>query len=315
MQTRTLRAAREAGAVTASAQGIDVSSYQPVLTAAELKPYAFAFAKATDGTNMDPDFPANWQVMKGAGIHRGAYCELWSASAAPVQEQADHFLDLVTAAGLEPGDMLAVVASDYQGVTDAEVKAWLDHVKAAAPKSPVLVYSDLSMLPSLPSCAESYDLWVAWPSGTAPASVAPWKTWRLWQWGETGTDRNAFNGTAAELQFWLDSVAYPALPADWTFGPPQRLQAIGGHTSVRLSWELPAGAPEVPAEYQVFIYSGDVCNRTTIVKTYPRIAKASPWEGGGLERGKSYTAHVVAAGPNDTRAGKYCFASVTFETG
>ena len=74
--------------------------------------------------------------------------------------------------------MLAVVASDYQGVTDAEVKAFCDHVKAAAPRCIVLVYSDLSLLPALPSCT-GYPLWIAWPSssgaevGYPVAVVAP----------------------------------------------------------------------------------------------------------------------------------------------
>ncbi len=137
--------------MTASAQGIDVSSYQDRLTAAALKPYAFAFTKATDGPEtLDPNFYVNWQMMKSVGIHRGTYHELWSSSSASPVEQADRFLDVVHAGGLEPGDMLAVVASDYQGVTDAEVKAFCDHVKAAAPRCIVLVYSDLSLLRRFP---------------------------------------------------------------------------------------------------------------------------------------------------------------------
>ena len=301
--------------MTASAQGIDVSAYQDRLTAAALKPYNFAFTKATDGPEvLDPNFYVNWAMMKAVGIHRGAYAELWSGS--PI-EQADRFLDVVHAGGLEPGDMLAVVASDYQGVTDAEVKAFCDHVKAAAPRCIVLVYSDLSLLPALPSCT-GYPLWIAWPSGSAPRSVAPWRSWHLWQWDETNLDKNAFNGTAAQLDAWINSIAYPQPPkppADWTFGPPQRLQAIGGHTSVRLSWEPPAGAPEVPAEYQVFIYSGSVCNRTTIVASYPRTVTGTTWEGGSLERGKQYTAHVVAAGPDGSRVRPYTYGSASFETG
>jgi hypothetical protein len=163
-----------------------------------------------------------------------------------------------------------------------------------------------------------YPLWIAWPSSSAPRDVAPWRSWHMWQWDETNLDKNAFNGTVAQLDAWISSVAYPVPPkppADWTFGPPQRLQALGGHTSVRLSWEPPAGAPEIPAEYQVFIYAGDVCNRTTIVASYPRTVKASPWGGGSLERGRQYTAHVVAAGPEGSRVRPYTYASASFQTG
>lgn len=304
--------------MTVSAQGIDVSSYQAPLIAATLKGLAFAFTKATEGPeSADPNFAANWRVMKSAGIHRGAYHELWSSSSASPQAQAAHFLAVVKAQGLEPGDMLAVVASDYQGVTDAEVKAFADHVHAAESRSPMLVYTDLSVGSRLTSCT-GYPLWISWPENTPPASVAPWKRWTFWQWSWAGTDKNAFNGTAAELQAWLDSIAYPPAPeppADWTYGPPQRLQALGGHTTVRLSWEIPAGAPEVPAEYLIYIYSGEVANRTTLVTSYPRTAKASPWEGGGLERGRQYMAHVVAAGPGGSRVRPYTYAGVSFSTG
>ena len=56
--------------VTASAQGIDVSHYQDRLTAAALKPYSFAFTKATDGPEtLDPNFYANWALMKAVGVH------------------------------------------------------------------------------------------------------------------------------------------------------------------------------------------------------------------------------------------------------
>jgi hypothetical protein len=103
-------------------------------------------------------------------------------------------------------------------------------------------------------------------------------------------------------------------PANWTFGPPRNLAAAGGRTSVRLEWEPPAGAPETPAEYQVYVYQGSACNRTTLVASYPRITAATLWEGGSLERGKSYTAHVVASGPGGTRVAPYVFASAFFAT-
>ena len=112
-----------------------------------------------------------------------------------------------------------------------------------------------------------------------------------------------------------DFFGEPAPPANWAFGPPRNLKATGGHTSVRLEWGPPAGAPEAPAEYIVYFYRGPVCNRTTLVASYPRTVAASPWEGGSLERGASYVAHVVASGPNGTRVKQYCYASAEFATG
>jgi GH25 family lysozyme M1 (1,4-beta-N-acetylmuramidase) len=295
-----------------NAPGIDVSSYQSVLTRADLDGLSFVFTKASDGTTTDPNFAANWAVLKSAGMHRGAYHELQGGSAGP---QADHFLSVVKAAGLEAGDMLAVAASDYSGVTDAEVKAWCDQVQAAAHLSPVLVYSDLSTAATLTSCTK-YDLWVAWPNPEnqppAGSQLGPWKTWRFWQWDETTLDRDIFNGTSQQMSSWIDSVANPA---GWTFGPPQNLKATGGTASVKLTWAAPADEPETPAEYNVFIYNGTATNTKTIVDSYPRIVKTTEFEGGSLERGRTYTAHVVAEGPNGTRVGRDTYASVTFKTG
>jgi lysozyme len=193
--------------MTDSAQGIDVSSYQPVLTGGALEGLAFAFAKASDGPGTDPHFAANWTAMKDKGVHRGAYHELWSPGSSAASVQAAHFLSVVRAAGLERGDMLAVVASDYTGVTGAEVKAWCDLVHADEPECPVLVYSDLSALPSLTACTD-YPLWVAHPSDDAPPDVRPWGKWTFWQWGTVnGVDRDAFNGTSDALQSWLDSAS------------------------------------------------------------------------------------------------------------
>jgi GH25 family lysozyme M1 (1,4-beta-N-acetylmuramidase) len=201
----------EENKMTESAQGIDVSRDQPVLTPTDLKGFAFAFAKATDGPQLtDPNFAGNWSVIKQAGIYRGAYHELWSPESSPAQAQAAHFLDVVGSGGLEPGDMLAVVASDYSGVTGEEVLAFCEAVGAGAgPQCPVLVYSDLSVLPSLGQCT-GYPLWVTWPSGTAPASVEPWSTWALWQWGTvSNTDQDAFNGTAADMDAWIKTFTQP----------------------------------------------------------------------------------------------------------
>jgi GH25 family lysozyme M1 (1,4-beta-N-acetylmuramidase) len=202
----------EENKMTETAQGIDVSRAQPPLTPTDLNGFAFAFAKATDGPELtDPDFAGNWSVIKQAEIYRGAYHELWSPESSPAGAQAAHFLDVVRSGGLEPGDMLAVVASDYSGVTGGEVLAFCEAVQAGAgPQCPVLVYSDLSVLPSLGQCT-GYPLWVTWPSGTAPASVEPWSTWTLWQWGTvSNTDQDAFNGTAADMDAWIKTYTEPA---------------------------------------------------------------------------------------------------------
>lgn len=193
-----------------SAQGIDISHWQPVATADRLAAYDFVFCKATEGSDVtDPNFAANWAVIKAAGKHRGGYHELRPGAVQPVAAQAANFVRAVRAGGLEPGDMLAVSVSDYT-VTDADAKGFLDAVKdATGARNPVICYTDLSAGANLPSCT-GYPLWTAWPASAAPASVAPWDSWRIWQWGETGVDTDAYNGSPADMAAWIASYASPS---------------------------------------------------------------------------------------------------------
>lgn len=191
-----------------SAQGIDVSSYQAVVTPSQLEAVDFCFAKATNGPGeTDSNFAANWAVIKTAGKFAGAYHELTPGDALG---QAAHFLATVRAAGLQPGDMLAVSVSDYGEVTDGEALAWLDAVaEATGDRNPVICYSDLSVARNLLSCT-GYPLWIAWPASAAPASVAPWDSWHLWQFDMTSLDRDSFNGTPEQMAAWVATYAKPA---------------------------------------------------------------------------------------------------------
>lgn len=198
-----------------SAEGIDVSAFQTGMTTAELRGFSFAFTRVSDGTGLiDANLKRNWGTIASAGIHRGGYHELRGGNIGDGKAQADYFLAALKedGGGWRPGDMMAVVASDYEGTLGAEVLSWCETVKAAtAGKSPVLVYSDLSKLPQLADCT-GYPLWVAWPSPVAPsaAQIAPWKMWHLWQWGTRSVggglgvvDADAFNGDPAEMTGWI----------------------------------------------------------------------------------------------------------------
>lgn len=113
---------------------------------------------------------------------------------------------------------------------------------------------------------------------------------------------------------WLNARAGAPHPAG--YGPPLNLKAIGGDTSVRLTWQPPgtAGLP-APADYEIYMYRGQACTRATTVPTYPRHAGPSGgWQGGSLERGTEYTAHVVAAGPGGSLVRPFTYSSVVFRT-
>lgn len=205
--------------MTASAQGIDISAYQPVCTPAELRSRDFAFFRATIGTTeTDQNFPGNWANAAAAGIVRGAYHEL---TAAPAAAQAARFTTVLKEHGIRAGDMLAVVASDYTAVTGSDVTVFCDQIAAAFPHCPVLIYSDVSFLPHIPAAtAARYPLWIAAYTTAAPADVTPWHAWTFWQWqGSTAPDCDAYNGTAAGLRAWISGYARPAPPVT----PPHTL--------------------------------------------------------------------------------------------
>lgn len=131
----------------------------------------------------------------------------------------------------------------------------------------------------------------------------------------------ADDGVAGPLT-WAALLAKPPAhkpSANWTFGAPTVRVMAAGHTSVKIAFGSPDGAPARPDHYAVYFYKGTVCRKNTLVPTYPRERKASPAQFGGLEQGVTYTVHVVAAGPKvngrDTRVAPGVYASATFKTG
>ena len=234
-----------------SAEGEDRSSYQKV---GPWTSDAFGLAKATEATNWaDPTFAENWANLRGERKPRGAYHFFHPEMNAV--EQAEFFMSVLHKNGLEPGDMLVIDSEiiagpgGILGFTDANwteranvalsgtigspelvgsgTLTFLETVASlAGPAHPLLVYTNLSVGRLLGSCAH-FDLWIAYPADSAPGSVAPWPRWRFWQWafggGEGGGDRDAYNGTVAELDAWISSFKPepsppPAPPAPH---PPQ----------------------------------------------------------------------------------------------
>ena len=219
-----------------SAQGIDISAYQPPLKS--VAGLDFVFVKATEGTDwIDPNFAANWAYLATKPVHRGAYH--FFHPSLPADQQASFFMRTVTERGLHPGDMLAGDCEITEGLaTGPPAAGFLGRVAAAAegaaggPHCPVMCYSYLSFLPNLGSYCTGFPLWIADYSSSAPRSVAPWPSWTFWQWsgggGPDGADQDAFNGTAASLDTWLSNYAgpEPAPPENWTEHLVQQLPLL-----------------------------------------------------------------------------------------
>jgi hypothetical protein len=242
----------------------------------------------------------------GGARFLGIYAYITAGEDAAVQAHA-----LVSLLGhLRPGEKLIADLEEGDGNQAARWRQWSAVITAAygAQASPWL-YSGLDYAASHGLSPE----WTAAYQGTEPAAPH-----LLWQFSDAYpvpgvglADCSVFRGTIDQLA----AYGWQEAPANWTFGPPANLKATGGHTTVRLAWDAPAGAPERPAEYLVYVYRGTVCNRTTLVPSYPRTTAGSPWEGGSLERGQSYTAHVVSAGAGGARVRLYAYASAVFTTG
>lgn len=207
--TKTAPSSKKEVAVIISAQGEDRSDYQP---AGPWTGLDFGICKATEGTGWTgTTFPANWATLKAEGKPRGAYHFL-HPDLDPVA-QADHFMDTVLAHGLQPGDMLWSDCEIASASADTVNLAFLRRVAArvsAAKITGIIIgtYTDHAVGQGLHQTAAAFPvLWIAWPSATAPdaAFIAPFQRWAFWQWGVRGADKDAFNGSAADLKTWIAS--------------------------------------------------------------------------------------------------------------
>jgi GH25 family lysozyme M1 (1,4-beta-N-acetylmuramidase) len=217
--------------MVASAQGEDRSNFQSVTNWNGLN---FGFCKATEGTTFtDSTFAANWANLKAQGLPRGAYHFFHPSENAAAQ--AAFFLATVKAHGLEAGDMLVIDSELSSGIAadrlatvkaraayhaeddlnvstalvDSATAAFLADVQANIPAGVALItYTDLTLASEMQVTASRFPLlWIAWPSSSAPANCGAFSRWLFWQWGIVGgIDRDAFNGTAADLAAWIKSL-------------------------------------------------------------------------------------------------------------
>ena len=305
--------------------------------------------KATEGISYtNPDYDPALQRARAAGAFPVAYHFLHEGDAAA---QAEHAYSV---AGKTPLMLDVEVTGDSNpGVADAA--AFIDAYRKLEGACHFLYLPEwywarvLQAASLTPLTDRGMLLWssnyVTYSDADAGAGWLPYGgvTPAIWQYTDKGTlngqspvDWNAFRGheagkqdpasvaaTVAEFKALATTGQFPVpvTPADpvppYTYAAPRDLTAVGGHTSVRLTWNPPApvdGRP-APAEYKVWIYLGTTCDDSTLVSSYPRPATASPWQGGGLAEGKTYTAHVCASGPDGTHMLASAYAPVVFTTG
>jgi len=237
--TETTSWLAEAGLSVKSAQLLDISDYQGKFDSAAAKAAIPGLAgiifRLTQGLGQpgtgspDPDAAWNHQQIAACGLRRGMYHFL-----DPHQDgaaQARYFVAVARQLGLTARDMLWLdneTAGSSPAAVAACARAFMAELDSLVPHQPRGVYTFISFATE-GNCAGLGDraLWLAWPQPGAPAPQPPppWARWTFWQWGyRDGTDADAFNGTTAELDQWLESfAAHPQPPG---------LHVADGHTSL-----------------------------------------------------------------------------------
>ena len=211
-------------ATVRSAQGIDVSNFQGHFAWSATSGLSFGVHRltqglSTPGTN-SPDPTAQWNHAEIAkrGLHRGVYHFLDPRKSGAAQ--AAVFVAAYHDLGLTASDMLWLDNEVSNGEGPAMVaqcaRAFMAELDKLCPRNPRGVYTFLSFAAGgYCTGLDRYALWIAHPAAAAPspAEVKPWPSWKFWQYGiRNGVDRDAFNGTAADLDAWIRSFAPPPHP-------------------------------------------------------------------------------------------------------
>lgn len=210
--------------------GIDVSSYQGSVNWSSVKGagISFAWAKATESTTItDPDFTANENNGKGAGVYMGAYHFAHPNLNYPASE-ASYFWGVaggyIKADGKSFMPMLdyEVFNTPVGGLSDSTwANEWCQDVVnysgTGTPIKPVL-YTSACGACNFNSSVSQWTSDIADYNGENPQNGTPWSTcgscdpwgagaWNAWQYSDTGAvsgisgnvDLDVFNGALSGL--------------------------------------------------------------------------------------------------------------------
>ena len=151
---------------------------------------------------IDPDAKRNIEGCRSIGAVPVGYHFLHANAAGG--PQAEFFLAHAHAAGLAPGDLIAMDAED--GGLDGQPASQMNLAGAGFwaqlqrhfPGYNPLTYTEISMAPSLVSLGHC-PLWLANPSGTRVVKIGPWAQVSFEQTSQQGVDQDVFYGSSADL--------------------------------------------------------------------------------------------------------------------
>lgn len=208
-------------------QGIDVARYQGRIdfAAARAGGTHFVYMKSTEGKDyIDPNFYANWEGARAAGMARGAYHFMTWCSLA--SEQAAWFVQKVPN---DPDALPPVLDLEWNNHSKCKnrhdradilekVRVMLAAMEAHTGKVPI-IYTDINFHRDI-LAGEHFDnaFWLR-STATEPHHRYHNRQWLFWQWTQTGTmsgihtevDRNAFYGGLDEWYSFLLTGCDPRL--------------------------------------------------------------------------------------------------------
>lgn len=201
-------------------QGIDISRWQGQIdwSAVQRAGTAFVFIKASEGgDHMDPNFRANWEGARAAGIPRGAYHFVYWCR--PAEEQAAWFRQNVPN---DPDALPPVLDVEWNGhsrtcpkkidpeAARGKIAILLAAMEAHTGKKPI-IYTDIPFHAEVLE-GRSYPnpFWLR-SVAAEPDTRYNGRMWMFWQFTTTGrvpgiqgaVDRNAFAGTRDDWEAFL----------------------------------------------------------------------------------------------------------------
>ncbi len=213
-------------------QGVDVASYQqyPDWTSMREAGYAFAFTKSTEATDyVNPYFVENWRRIKESGLYRGAYHFARPDKTGP-ETEAEFFVNVVEARGLDQGDLLALDIEDYDGSFGRSwvgIAEWsirfLERTEQLVGFKPLIYVSGAVIREQYFSQYgdrfKDFGLWLASWRSTMPPPPPPWDVIAFWQDGVYGVekvpgiqgscDHDYFNGESSAIPLYGKRLAPP----------------------------------------------------------------------------------------------------------
>ena len=198
----------------------------------------FMFAKATQGSIVDPMLEFNWNGAKRAGMIVGAY-DFFEPTKDPLQ-QAQTFLKALPP--LKKGDLVALdleedpnKADSWSKVPHAErikrVQTWLNAVEKELNIVPI-IYASKDFLNDTfgkdAAALKDYPFWLAEYKVDRPQVQPPFTKADYWQFTETGTFPG-LSGNQNDLNVYLGSTPLPQLARSLRIKETQKQARLRAH--------------------------------------------------------------------------------------